>query len=159
VTAVTLTAMLSICLFVVMVLPRQIRRTEKTDAIEFAIVTLLTVMFSPLSFNYAYVWLIYPTTLALHLVISDPRSNPRHWLKIAWIATVLLIPALAIPMPLLAQAYGNLFVPALLLVLGLGTMLYAAGRRTGVLSEPLAVSAHFHEGYAVPHSEQGVSRS
>ena len=32
-------------------------------------------------------------------------------------------------MPLLAQAYGNLFVPALLLVFGLGVMLYSAGRR------------------------------
>ena len=37
---------------------------------------------------------------------------------------MILIPALAIPMPLLAQAYGNLFVPALLLVFGLGMMLY-----------------------------------
>ena len=32
-------------------------------------------------------------------------------------------------MPLLAQAYGNLFLPALLLVFGLGAMLYSAGRR------------------------------
>ena len=105
------------------------RRTQQTDALEFALVTLLTVMFSPLSFNYAYVWLIYPTTLGLHLVMSEPRAAPRHRLKVAWITAVFLIPALAIPMPLLAQAYGNLFVPALLLVFGLGAMLHAAGRR------------------------------
>ena len=103
------------------------RRTSQTDAIEFALVTLLTVIFSPLSFNYAYVWLIYPTTLALHLVSSEPPTAPRHRLKVAWIIAVFLIPALAIPMPLLAQAYGNLIVPALLLVFGLGAMLYAAG--------------------------------
>ena len=51
-------------------------RTRQTDALEFALVTLLTVMFSPLSFNYAYVWLIYPTTLGLHLVISESRPRP-----------------------------------------------------------------------------------
>ncbi len=84
-------------------------------------------MFSPLSFNYAYVWLIYPTTLGLHLVTRRVPTARRHRLKVAWIAAVILIPALAIPMPLLAQAYGNLFVPALLLVFGLGAMLYAAG--------------------------------
>ena len=110
-------------------LPPANRRTRQTDALEFALVTLLTVMFSPLSFNYAYVWLIYPTTLALHLVITEPENAPRHRLKIAWITTVVLIPALAVPMPLLAQAYGNLFLPALLLVFGLGAMLYSAGRR------------------------------
>ena len=77
-------------------------------------------MFSPLSFNYAYVWLIYPTTLGLYLVISESPAAPWHRLKVAWITAVILIPALAIPMPLLAQAYGNLFVPALLLVFGLG---------------------------------------
>ena len=84
---------------------------DETDALEFALVTLLTVIFSPLSFNYAYVWLLYPIALALHRVISEPAA-PRHRLKVAWMAAVLLIPTLAIPMPQVAQAYGNLFVPA-----------------------------------------------
>jgi hypothetical protein len=121
--------MLSLCLFVAAVLPPRNHRTQQTDALEFALVTLLTVMFSPLSFNYAYVWLLYPTTLGLHLVISESSAARWHRLKVAWIAAVILIPALAIPMPLLAQAYGNLFLPALLLVFGLGAMLHLAGRR------------------------------
>ena len=54
--------------------PRQ-ARTPRTDAIEFALITLLIVMFSPLSFNYAYVWLIYPLTVALHEVRSDPARG------------------------------------------------------------------------------------
>jgi hypothetical protein len=128
VTAISLAAMLGLSLFVVAVLPPRDRRTPETDAIEYALVTLLTVMFSPLSFNYAYVWLIYPTTLGLHMVLSESRDAPGHRRKVAWIMAVILIPAAAIPMPLLAQAYGNLFVPALLLVLGLGAMLYSAGR-------------------------------
>jgi hypothetical protein len=127
VTAITLAAMLAIGLLVAVMMPTTDRRNRQTDALEFALVTLLTVMFSPLSFNYAYVWLIYPTTLGLHLVTSEPAGAPRRRLKVVWITAVLLIPALAIPMPLLAQAYGNLFLPALILVFGLSAMLRAAG--------------------------------
>jgi hypothetical protein len=126
---IALASMLTIGLFVAAVLPPETRRTRETDAIEFALVILLIVMFTPLSFNYAYVWLIYPTTLALHRVLSEPADAPRHRLKVAWIVSVLLIPALALLMPLRAQAYGNLFFPALILVIGLGAMLYSAGRR------------------------------
>jgi alpha-1,2-mannosyltransferase len=140
VTAITLAAMLGLCLFVAAALPPRNRRTQQTDALEFALVTLLTVMFSPLSFNYAYVWLIYPTTLGLHLVISESSAARWHRLKVAWIAAVILIPALAIPMPLLAQAYGNLFLPALLLVFGLGAMLYSAGRRAPYSADPASSS-------------------
>ena len=129
VTAITLASISAICLFVAAVLPPANHRTRQTDSLEFALVTLLTVMFSPLSFNYAYVWLIYPMTLALHLVISEPKDAPWHRLKVAWITAVVLIPASAVAMPLLAQAYGNLFLPASLLVFGLGAMLYSAGRR------------------------------
>jgi hypothetical protein len=131
VTAITLAAMLGLCLFAVAVMPRRECRTRETDALEFGLVILLTVIFSPLSFNYAYVWLLYPMTLGQHGVLKEPASTPprRHRLKVAWLATVLLIPALAIPMPQVAQACGNLFVPAVLLVLGLGAMLRASSRR------------------------------
>jgi hypothetical protein len=128
VTMISVACMLAICGFLAIVLPPRKKRTRQTDALEFALVTLLIVIFSPLSFNYAYVWLIYPLTLALHLVVSEPADARWHRLKVGWIASVLLIPALALPMPLLAQAYGNLLVPALLLVFGLGGMLYSAGR-------------------------------
>jgi hypothetical protein len=128
VTAITLAVMLALSLFVVAVLPARRARTARTDALEFALITLLIVMFSPLSFNYAFVWLIYPVTVALYLVLSDPARGPWRQLEIAWITSILLIPGLAVFMPLYAQAYGNLFVPALLLVFGLGGKLRAAGR-------------------------------
>ncbi len=125
VTAITLAAMMGLCLFVAAVMPPRQDRTGATDALEFALVTLLTLIFSPLSFNYAYVWLLYPTTLALHRLLNEPGDPPARWraVKVVWIAAVLLIPALAIPMPQAAQACGNLFVPAVLLVFGLGAML------------------------------------
>ena len=116
------------------------RRTRETDAVEFAIVILLTVMLSPLSFNYAYVWLIYPLTLALNLVMSEPPDAPGHRWKVAWITAVFLLPALALPMPVLAQAYGNLFLPSLFLLFGLGVMLRAAGRATP--KESTALKTH-----------------
>lgn len=132
VTMVTLAAMLGLSLFVAAVMPRRAARTRETDALEFALVTLLTVIFSPLSFNYAYVWLMYPTALALHRVLGDPSDpRPRSRLAVAWMAAVLLIPASAIAMPKVSQACGNLIVPAVLLVLGLGWMLRDEGRRPG----------------------------
>jgi hypothetical protein len=151
VTAVTGAAILCLSLFVAIVMPPPGRRTRQTDAIEFALVCLVTVMFSPLSFNYAYVWLIYPTTVGLHLVLSEPTVVPRHWVKVVWIVAVLAIPALAIPMPLWAQAYGNLFVPALLLLLGLGAMLYSAGRGAPLPTEVMMPHA--------PHCERLLNKS
>jgi hypothetical protein len=131
VTAITVAVMVGLCLFVMAVMPPRQNRTRETDALEFALVVLLTVIFSPLSFNYAYVWLLYPTALAVHLVLLERAGTPpwRRRLKVAWLALVLLIPALAIARPQLAQACGNLLVPALLLVFGLGAMLRGYGRR------------------------------
>jgi alpha-1,2-mannosyltransferase len=143
VTAVTLAAIVGLCLFVLAVLPFSSHRTRQTDAIEYAIVILLTVMFSPLSFNYAYVWLIYPMTVGLHLVMSEPAGASAHRIKIAWITAVFLIPALAIPLPLYAQAYGNLFLPALLLLFGLGAMLHRA-KSAGPDQSPVDLACSLH---------------
>ena len=153
VTMVALAAMLALSLFVVAVMPPRARRTRESDALEFALVTLLTVIFSPLSFNYAYVWMLYPTTLAVHRVLGDPirsaRASATAALAMAWLAAVLFIPALAIAMPQGAQAVGNLFVPALLLVLGLGWMLRVDGRR------PAGDDVDAAPAYAVHHRPGG----
>ena len=129
VTLATLIGMAVLGFFTLAVLPRDRERTPRTDAIEFALVALLIVMFSPLSFNYAYVWLIYPITVALHEVLDRPAADPRRrTLERAWLGFVLLLPATAIAFPLYAQAYGNLFVPAALLVFTLGWKLREARR-------------------------------
>jgi hypothetical protein len=159
VTVVTVAAMLTLCLFVVAVLPARNRRTPQTDALEFALVTLLTVVFSPLSFNYAYVWLMYPTTLAMYLVLDEPSSAPGHRLKLVWLASIILIPALAIPMPLLAQAYGNLIAPALLLVFGLGAMLFTAGHSGPELAPVLSSNSSRREGRVVSIAQTVVEHS
>jgi hypothetical protein len=132
VTLITLAAMLGLSLFVLAVLPPRPSRTAGTDAMEFALITLLIVMFSPLSFNYAFVWLIYPLTVALHLALNEPSKGRWRTLEVAWITAVFLIPATAVIIPLYAQAYGNLFIPALLLVGGLGLRLRAMPCGAGV---------------------------
>jgi hypothetical protein len=141
VTAIILTAMLGLALFVLAVMPSRQLRTARTDAIEFALVILLIVIFSPLSFNYAFVWLIYPLTVALHLVLNEPAG--AHWrpLERIWIAAVFLIPALAIIMPIYAQAYGNLAVPALLLVFGLGLRLKVMHPEPGIAGRSRSTAA------------------
>jgi len=142
VTAITLAAMLALSLFVVAVLPARRRRTPQTDALEFALITLLIVMFSPLSFNYAFVWLIYPLTVALNLVFNEPVRSPWRVLELAWIALIFLIPGLAIVMPLYAQAYGNLFVPSLLLLIGLGVRVLAMQETRAVSPQTYSRAAH-----------------
>ncbi|QEH38677.1 hypothetical protein OJF2_72830 [Aquisphaera giovannonii] len=136
VTVVTLGAMAGLSLFVLVVMPRRNDRTAETDAIEFALMTLLIVMFSPLSFNYAFVWLIYPLTVAVHLALDAPATGRRRTLERAWLAAALLAPATAVFTPLYAQAYGNLFVPALILVLGLGLRLRDIRRLPAVTPAP-----------------------
>ncbi len=133
VTVVTLAMMLFLCLLVAVALPPARARTARTDALEFALITLVIVIFSPLSFNYAFVWLIYPLTVALHMALHEPVKGRWRTVEIAWIASVLLIPALAVIAPLYAQAYGNLLVPALLLVIGLAARLRVSRFQTDIL--------------------------
>jgi Glycosyltransferase family 87 len=108
--------------FALVTAPRRDRRTDRSDAAEGAVLLLLIVMFSPLSFNYAYVWLIYPLTVALHAALSAPDGSRERVALFVWIAAAVAVLALALPLPRLAQAYGNLFATGLILLIGLGLL-------------------------------------
>jgi hypothetical protein len=124
VTLATLGGMAILGFYTLAVLPKGRERTPRSDALEFSLITLLIVMFSPLSFNYAYVWLIYPLTVALNEAQAHPASSRRgRTMERAWLGFILLLPATAVAFPLYAQAYGNLFVPSALLVFTLGARL------------------------------------
>ena len=75
-------------------------------------------------------------------MLNEPARGPWRTLEIAWIASIFLIPGLAIVMPLYAQAYGNLFVPALLLVIGLGVRVRAMQETKLVGSKAYSRAAH-----------------
>ena len=164
VTLATLAAMAVLGLFTLAVLPGGRDRTQRSDALEFSIITLLIVMFSPLSFNYAYVWLIFPATVALNEAFAHPSPSRRGRIaERAWLAFILLLPATAVAAPLYAQAYGNLFVPSALLVFTLGARLKRVGRRTepeasGERDDARRETAAAESAAASPYSEPSRER-
>ena len=92
-------------------MPRQ--RAPEGDAREFAALLSLILVFTPLTFGYLFVWLMFP--LALLIKRSPGRgglSASLIWLLIA----IALLSATGIA-PRLAQIYGSLFFAALMLYL------------------------------------------
>lgn len=103
--------------FLATLAPRD-RRTQRSDAIEFAMLTILVTVASPLSFNYAYVWMIFPATLALRLAAEPAAGRGRR----LWAGAALALPATWLLAPTASQAYGNLLFPALILFAGLAAI-------------------------------------
>jgi Glycosyltransferase family 87 len=105
------------------VIPRRERRTPQTDAIEFALLLLLMLIFTPLSFGYLYVWLLYPFTVIVHKMMTGAGAGLLRWT----VAAVALL-ALTIPNPRIAQTYGSVFFATLLLFIGLANELWRLKR-------------------------------
>jgi Glycosyltransferase family 87 len=91
-------------------------RTSETDAIEFALLLLLMLVFTPLSFGYLFAWLLYPLTVIVQRLVAGPSSR-GVLLGCGALAVVLL--ALSIPFRVMAQTYGNALFATLLLFAGL----------------------------------------
>ena len=102
-------------------MPRSGFRTRETDAIEFALLLLLLLIFTPLTFGYLFAWLLYPLTVIVQRVLAAPEAGER--LLGFTIAAVALL-SLSIPLRIPAQAYGNTFVATLLLFIGLAWELW-----------------------------------
>lgn len=96
------------------VMPRRERRTRETDAIEFALLLLLILMFTPLTFGYLFAWLLYPFAVVTQRLTA--RSNRR--LLVICAAAVLLLSLTAF-WRVAAQTYGNVFFATMLLFLAL----------------------------------------
>ena len=107
------------------VMPRATRRTPQTDAIEFALLSLLILVFTPLSFGYLFAWLIYPLTVVVQRIAAGvTKSAPL--IACSGCAVVLL--ALSIPFRVMAQTYGNALFATLLLFTGLSLELWRLKR-------------------------------
>lgn len=124
VNVVILTAAALLGLVYVAVLPHKNRRTRNTDAIEFALLLLLILMFTPLSFGYLFAWLLYPFTVVVSRAL---RGGSRRLVAIASMSVALL--ALTIPFRIGAQTYGNIFFATLLLFVALSLELWDEKRR------------------------------
>ncbi|MCA1657830.1 MAG: DUF2029 domain-containing protein [Verrucomicrobiaceae bacterium] len=116
VNAIILGAALLMGLAFIAVMPRAAARTHETDAIEFALLVLLILIFTPLSFGYLFAWLLYPITVVVQRFLAGPAG--RRGLLICTIAAGLLL-SLLIPFRVMAQTYGNTMFATLLLFIGL----------------------------------------
>jgi hypothetical protein len=111
---------LAIGLAYVAVMPPASRRTERSDAEEIGILFCLITVASPLARQYYFLWLFFPITVLAHRAAYDPRSAIRTgtWALLAAAGGLLLLSLPVFPNDL--QAYGNNFVAAALLAVGLG---------------------------------------
>ena len=106
------------------VMPATSRRTPETDAIEFALLLLLILIFTPLSFGYLFACLLYPLTVIVQRSLAGRGSRA---LLIATLLALALI-SLSIPFRITAQTYGNTLGATLLLFIGLALELWRLKR-------------------------------
>ena len=100
------------------VMPRRDMRTAESDAIEFALLLLLILMITPLSFGYFFCWLMLPFAVATQQVLAGKSSA-----ILSWGLPALALLALGLIFPRGAQLYGNTFFATLLLFIGLSIKL------------------------------------
>ncbi len=91
----------------VLVMPREKRRTPRSDAEELGILFCLMTVASPLARQYYFIWLFFPITVLMHRAAYDVRPRVRlgTWLALAF-SGILFLLALP-PFPKDIQAWGN----------------------------------------------------
>jgi hypothetical protein len=123
VNAIIITVASALGILFIAAMPQRAMRTAESDAIEFALLTLMVLMVTPLSFGYLFSWLILPFAVVTQRMLAGKDSS-LLW----WSLPVLAILALALPFPRGAQIYGNTFFGALLLFIGLSIELLRCKR-------------------------------
>jgi hypothetical protein len=112
------------------------------DAVEQSMGIIMVLFLTPLSFNYGYVWLMFPITVLLHLGFSAaPQSKLR---LISWgsIAASIVLLSFSVSNLRVAQAYANVFFSGLILMCSLGFIL-----RSGLLKQATgtAITSSIHQ--------------
>jgi hypothetical protein len=107
----------------VAVMPRRDRRTVETDAIEFALLLLLILMFTPLTFGYLFVWLLYPFA-----VITERLLRQRNPGLFVMTAVAIFLLSLTAIWRVSAQTYGNVFFATTVLFIALALELWTIKR-------------------------------
>jgi hypothetical protein len=95
-------------------IPPRTMRTAESDAMEFALLVLMILMTTPLSFGYFFSWLMLPLAVITQRVIAG-KGSALLW----WSLPALALLGLALFSPQGAQTYGNTFFATLLLFIGL----------------------------------------
>ena len=114
VNAIIVGVALALGILFIAAIPQRGMRTAESDAIEFALLLLLMLIITPLSFGYFFCWLMLPFAVATQRVLAG-KGSPILW----WGLPALALLALGLIFPRGAQLYGNTFFAALLLFIGL----------------------------------------
>jgi hypothetical protein len=117
---IILAAAMVLGLFYIGLMPKQANRNRVSSSIEYALLILLILMFSPLSFNYFYVWLLYPLTLALHLGLEAAKGTVARRVLIGSAVGSIGLLGLSLVESRTAAGYGNSFFAAVALLTALG---------------------------------------
>lgn len=119
---------LAICLGFVGAMPARRIRSDKALGLETSMLLSMILFFAPLSFNYSYVWLLYPMMIQLALLIEAPEGSAdrrRAGIALAWSIGLL---ALSAAVPKTSQAYGNVLLSGLVLWASQGQALWMEKR-------------------------------
>ena len=125
VNAIIISVALVLGILFITVMPQRGMRTAESDAIEFALLLLIMLMITPLSFGYFFSWLMLPFAVITQRVLAR-KGLVLLW----WSLPALAILTLALPFPRGAQLYGNTFFATLLLFLGLSIELLYCKRQS-----------------------------
>jgi hypothetical protein len=125
VNAIIIGVALALGILFITVMPHRGMRTAESDAIEFALLLLMMLMITPLSFGYFFSWLMLPFAVITQRVLAG-KAVALLW----WSVPAVAILALALPFPRGAQLYGNTFFAALLLFLALAVELLRCKRQS-----------------------------
>ncbi len=118
---------IAIGLSFIAVLPKSNRRTFDSDAAEWAIVLLLIVIGSPVARSYYFVWLLFPYTILLRWLTTEPdrRLATAIAAAIGCSALLLAIGVNAIQ-PRYPQAAGNFLWATLIVIVALAVRMRRA---------------------------------
>jgi hypothetical protein len=125
VNAIIISVALALGIFLIAAMPRRDLRTADSDAVEFALLLLLMLIITPLSFGYFYSWLMLPFAVITQRVVVEKVSSIL-W----WCVPALALLAVGLIVPRGAQLYGNTFFATLLLFVGLSIELLHFKRQT-----------------------------
>jgi hypothetical protein len=82
----------SMCLAYVIAMPTKARRTARTNALEYAILLLLIVIFSPKAGSYYYVWSMPGFTIVAAEALRSPvGSKRRRWIWTGFFASIIVM--------------------------------------------------------------------
>jgi len=124
VNAIVIGIALAFGILFIAVMPQRKMRTAESDAIEFALLLLLMLVVTPLSFGYFYSWLMLPFAVITQRVLGGKGVHVLWWGLLA-----LALLALGLASPSGAQLYGNTFFASLVLFVGMSIELLTLKQR------------------------------